>query len=80
MSNTANDYRKRIEAVGLHDMKRAIAYGVHQKTERVVMRRITETLGSTGNSLIDRLVLWDHTPEGHIHWEMINLRERRRVL
>lgn len=34
MSNTANNYRKRIEAVGLHDMKRAIAYGVHQKNRK----------------------------------------------
>lgn len=80
MSNTANNFRKRIEAVGLHDMKRAIAYGIEQKGEKDVMRRTSAALTSIEQTLIDRLIWWDMTPEGHIHWEMINLRERRRVL
>jgi len=79
MSNTANNFRKRIEAVGLHNMKRAIAYGVQQKGERDVMIRTRETLASIERTLIDRLIWWDMTDEGHEYWENISLKERRRV-
>lgn len=79
MSNTANNLRKRIHAVGLHNMKRAIAYGIQQKGERDTMVRTREVLESVINStLIDRLVWWGLTPEGHNYWDRICVIERNR--
>lgn len=82
MSRAANNLRIRIQSVGTEKMKQALSYCIQQSNESRAMYICNDVIHDGNGTLVDRLITWDLTPEGHSHWrnycekEKIAIREQ----
>ena len=82
MSGEANNLKIRIQSIGTEKMKQVLSYCIQQSSESRAMYVCNDVINNRNGTLVDRLITWVQTPEGHSHWrnycekEKIAIREQ----